>query len=119
MALYYRKPIDKTVDDVKFKMQIGALTVKITENINKINDLLEVDENFKKYISDNLNLINSNKENISSNNDKIYKKGLLISSNNISIYCHKKRLNVIEEDIKNIPLNSTEIVNIKNNLSNN
>ena len=69
MALYYRKPIDETVDDVKLKMQIGALTVKITENINKINDLLEVDKNIKKDVSDNLNLINSNKENISSNND--------------------------------------------------
>ena len=29
-------------------MQIGALTVKITENINKINDLIEVDKNIKK-----------------------------------------------------------------------
>ena len=38
MAYYYRKPINKTVDDVKLKMQIGALTVKITENINEINN---------------------------------------------------------------------------------
>ena len=48
MAYYYKKSIDKTVNDVKLKMQIGALTVKITENINKINDLLEVDKNIKK-----------------------------------------------------------------------
>ena len=41
---YYRKPIEKTINDVKLKMQIGALTVKIIENINKINDLLEVDK---------------------------------------------------------------------------
>ena len=50
MALYYRKPINKTVDDVKSKMQIGALTVKITENIYKINDLLEVDKNIRKIL---------------------------------------------------------------------
>ena len=47
---YYRKPINKTIDDVKLKMQIGTLTVKITENINKINDLLEVDKVIKKDI---------------------------------------------------------------------
>ena len=53
MALYYRKPINKTVDDVEWKMRIGILTVKITENINKINDLLKVDEDIKKDITDN------------------------------------------------------------------
>ena len=36
-----------------------------------------------------------------------------MTSNNTSIYDHKQRLDVIEKDIKNIPLNSTEIVNIK------
>ena len=80
-------------------MQIGALTVKITENINKINNLLEVDKNIKNDIADNSNLINSNKENISKNDNEIYKKGLLITSNDISIYGHKKRLDIIEKDI--------------------
>ena len=45
MAYYYRKPINKTVDDVKLRMQIGASTLKLSENINKMNDLIEVDEN--------------------------------------------------------------------------
>ena len=35
---YYRKSVNNTVNDVKLKMQMGALTLKITENINKIND---------------------------------------------------------------------------------
>ena len=39
--------MNNTANDVKLKMQIGTLTVKITENINKINDLLEVDKNIK------------------------------------------------------------------------
>ena len=91
---------------------MGALTLKLSENINKINDLIEVDKTIKKDIDDNSNLINSIVENISKNDDEIYKKGLLITSNNTTIYGHKKRLDVIEKDIKNIPLNSTEIINI-------
>ena len=58
---YYRKRVNNTVNDVKLKMQMGALTLKITENINKINDLLEIDKSIKKDIVDNSNLINSNK----------------------------------------------------------
>ena len=95
MALYYRKPINKTIDDVKVKMQIGALTLKLSENNNKIDNLLNVDKNIKKDVGDNLNLIDSNKDNISKNDNEIYKKGLLITLNNISIYAHKKRLDVI------------------------
>ena len=99
MAYYYRKPINKMVNDVKSKMQIAALTLKVSENNNKIDNLLNVDKSIKKDVSDNLNLINSNKENISKNDNEIYKKGLLITSNDISIYGHKKRLDVIEKDI--------------------
>ena len=83
-------------------MQIAALTLKLSENNNKINDLLKVDKDIKKDVSDNLHLINSNVENISENYNEIYKKGLLISSNDISIYGHKKKLDVIEEDIKKL-----------------
>ena len=93
------KSIKKTVDDVKLKIQIAGLTLKLSENNNKIDNLLNVDKNIKKDFGDNLNLINSNKENISKNDNEIYKKGLLITSNDISIYGHKKRLDVIEEDI--------------------
>ena len=102
MTHYYRKPIEKTVNDVKLKMQMATLTLKLSENINKINDLLEVDKNIKKDIAGNSNLINSNKENISKNDNEIYRKGLLITSNNSSIYGHKKRLDVIEKDIRKL-----------------
>ena len=78
---------------------MGAITLKLSENINKINNLIEVDENIKKYVDDNSNLINSNVENISKNDDEIYKKSLLITSNNTAIYSHKKRLDIIEKDI--------------------
>ena len=42
---YYRKPLNKVIDDVKLKMQLGALTLKIFENNNKIDDLIGVDKN--------------------------------------------------------------------------
>ena len=38
---YYRKTANNTANDVKLKMQIGALTVKMTENIDRINNLLK------------------------------------------------------------------------------
>ena len=41
---YYSKPIDKVANDVKLKMQISALTLKISQNNNKIDSLLEVDK---------------------------------------------------------------------------
>ena len=68
---YYRKSIKKTINDVKLKMQIGALTVKITENINKINDLLEVDKNIKKDIVNNSNSIENMNKDITNNFNKI------------------------------------------------
>ena len=118
MACYYRKPINKVANDVKLKMQIGALTLKLSENNNKTDDLLEVDKNIKKDIADNSNSINSNKENVSKNVNEIYKKELLITSNKNSIYGHKKRLDVIEEDIKKIDLN-TDVTNMKNDIRSN
>ena len=109
MAYYYREPINKTVNDVKLKMQIGALTVKITENINKINDLLEVDKNIKKDIVDNSNKIVSMNESITNNfnrisiNDKKIKfKTDTISSN---IDEMKSTLTNIENDLSNFKVN--------------
>ena len=54
---YYRKTVNNTTNDVKLKMQIGGLTVKLSENTNKINDLLEVDKDIKKDITNNSNSI--------------------------------------------------------------
>ena len=64
---YYRKPINKVVDDVKLKMLLGALTLKISENNNKRDDLLKVDENINSKISYNVNELNNIKNDISSN----------------------------------------------------
>ena len=69
---YYRKNVNNTTNDLKLKMQIGGLTVKMTENINKINDLLEVDKDIKKNITDNSNSIKIMKNEISDKVDKNY-----------------------------------------------
>ena len=61
---YYRKPINKVIDDVKLKMQLGALTLKISENNNKIDDLIGVDKNIKKDIISNTSKIDTNTSNI-------------------------------------------------------
>ena len=71
MADYYRKPINKVVNDFKFKMQLGALTLKLNENNKKIYDLIGVDKNIKKDISTNSDLIDTNTSSISSNSSKL------------------------------------------------
>ena len=68
---YYRKPINKVANDVKLKMQIAALTLKISENNNKIDDLIGVDKNIKKDISSNSGLISTNESAISTNSEQI------------------------------------------------
>ena len=40
---YYRKTVNNTANDVKLKMQIGVLTLKISENNNKIDNLIQKD----------------------------------------------------------------------------
>ena len=97
---YYTKTVNNTANDVKLKMQIGALTVKISENINKINDLLEVDKNIKKDIADNSNSIKNMKNEIDLNlSDKIDKSNInnLLSDN----YYDKSNINLKFGDLYN------------------
>ena len=78
---YYRKPINKVANDVKLKMQLGALTLKLNENNNKIDDLIGVDKNIKKDVSTNSGLIDTNTSDISSNLVKINDNENSISNN--------------------------------------
>ena len=71
---YYRKPINNVVDDVKLKMQLGALTLKISENDNKIDDLLAVDKNIIKDVSANATKIDTDESTI---NDVISAQGVI------------------------------------------
>ena len=101
---YFRKTENNTANDVKLKMLIGALSVKITENINKINDLLEVDKNIRKDIVDNSNSIeNMNKD--------VTNKFNRISINEKSI---KFKTDTINSNINEI---KSTLTNVKNDLS--
>ena len=115
---YYRKPIEKAINDVKLKMQIGALTVKITENINKINDLLEVDKDIKKDVSDNSNSINNMKNEVDLKlSDKVDKSNIdnLLSDN----YYDKNNIDFKFNDLynKNYLDNKFDNIYDKNNIN--
>ena len=81
MADYYRKTVNKVINDVKLKMQLSALTLKLNENNNKIDDLIGVDKNIKKDISTNTGKIGNNKNDISTNSNLINSNTLSISTN--------------------------------------
>ena len=54
---YYRKNVDNTTNDLKLKMQMAAFTLKLSENNDKIDDLLKANKDIKKDITDNSNTI--------------------------------------------------------------
>ena len=108
---YYRKPLNKIIDDVKLKMQIGALTLKISENNDKIDDLLEVDKNIKNDISSNLTKIDNNKTNISPNLTKIDNNETNISSNLTKIGNNETNISLNLEKINSIEENNLKISN--------
>ena len=47
---YYRKPFNEVIDDVKLKMQLGTLTLKISDNNKKIDDLVLFDKDIEKDV---------------------------------------------------------------------
>ena len=67
---YYRKPINKVANDLKLKMQMAALTSKITENANRLDPTkLDINENYNDIGNIEL-LSDENKANISTNTNK-------------------------------------------------
>ena len=91
---YYRKPINKVVNDVKLKMQLGALTLKL-------NDLIGVDKNIKNDISTNTGKIDDNKSDISNVSN-------LINSNTKSISTNLEKIDDNINAIKLINKNSQD-----------
>ena len=106
---YYRKTINKVVNDIKLKMQLSALTLKLSENNKKIDDLIVVDKNIKKDVSSNLGKINNNSSTISTNSGQINTNTGDISDN----------LNQINTNTENISDNLNQINTNTENISNN
>ena len=55
-------------------MQLGALTLKISENNDKIDDMVEVDKNIKNDVFNNTTKIDTNESTI---NDVISAQGVI------------------------------------------
>ena len=98
---YYRE-VEKSVNDLKYKMQIAALTLNVNKNKSDIKTLRDT----------NLLKINTNKINISSNLEKIngissnlikevFNKSYIIEKQNFSFDKNKHFFNIIEANIKN------------------
>ena len=123
MADYYRKNVNNNVNDLKLNMRITAFTLKLSENINKINDLLKTDKDIKKDITDNSNSIKNmkneidnyydkneidlkfnnlyNKTEINNKNSKLNRNIVLFNTNltnHIDKYSNEKK--IIDKDIK-------------------
>ena len=106
MADYYRRTVNNTVNDAKLKMQMAAFTLKLSENINKIDNLIQKDSEINKNLQNNVVLINSNKDiietnknNISENLESINKKSDIIESNRNGISENLNFTNLIKPKI--------------------
>ena len=108
---YYRKTVNKVVNDVKLKIQLSALTLKISENNKKIDDLIDVDKNIKKDISTNSEQINNSSSTISTNFKQISVNTGDISTNFKQIDTNKDNISTNSDQI------STNTGNISNNLN--
>ena len=68
---YYRKPINKVANDLKLKLQLSALTLKLTENANKLDQMKsDISENYNDIGNIEL-LSDENKGNISTKSNKV------------------------------------------------
>ena len=103
MADYYRKTVNNTANDVKLKMQMAAFALKLSENINKINDLLEVDKNIKKDIVNNSNSIKNINKDVTNNFNRIS-----INDKNIKLKTDAINSNIdeIKSTLDNLDLSS-------------
>ena len=113
---YYRKTVDNTANDLKLKMQMGALTLKLSENngnissnLSKINtNTSDISNNYnftqinKKKSEFNTSLIDANRDNIAAN---------LTTLNNIDndLVSLRGRINTHQNDIQNINSNINAI----------
>ena len=120
---YYRGLIS-SINDVKYKLQLASMTLKINENKNNIsgikNDISEINNFSDKIndnetnISDNLIKINTNSSSISTNLGKINTNSSSISTNLGKINTNKSDIDEINSNLSNIDFNSGNKYSIEN-----
>ena len=111
---YYRKTVDNVVDNVKLKMQMGALTLKLSENNGNISFNLSKINTNKSDISSNLSKINTNTSDISNSKTDISSNLSKINTNESNI---TNNYNISQINKKKSEFNTTLIDNNKNNIS--
>ena len=130
MADCYRKTVNNIVNDVKLKMKMAAFTLKLSENINKIDNLIQKDNEINKNLQNNVVLINSNKDitetnknNICENLNSIDLIKPKISSNYVLSNINKSKLDlksdIIDKQTSKLNEIDTNLININTNISNN
>ena len=130
MADRYRKTVNNTVNDVKLKMKMAAFTLKLSDNINEIDNLIQKDNEINKNLQNNVVLINSNKDitetnknNISENLNSIDLIKPKISSNYVLSNINKSKLDlksdIIDKQTSKLNEIDTNLININTNISNN
>ena len=113
---YYRKNVDNTANDLKFKMQMAAFTLKVSENNDKIDDLLKANKDIKKDITDNSNSIKNfyTKQDVNNIISQYYLKKYLYNKDYIdNNYLVKSVIEKRDNDILNTV--NDHIQEIKNN----
>ena len=92
-------------------MQMAAFTSKLSENINKINDLLEIDKNIKKDIVNNSNSIKNINKYVTNNFNRIS-----IDDKNIKFKTDTINSNIdeIKSTLDNLDLSSNNKYSIEN-----
>ena len=113
---YYRKNVDNTTNDLKLKMQMAAFTLKVSENNDKIDDLLKADKDIKKDISDNSNTIKNfyTKQDVNNIISQYYLKKYLYDKTYIdNNYLVKSEIDKKDNEILNKVNN--HIQDVKNN----
>ena len=124
MSDKYYRGLRNTLNDVKNKLQLASMTLKINENKNNIfgikNDISEIN-NFSDKINDNetnistnLTKINDNETNISTNLTKINNNETNISTNLTKINTNKSDIDEINSNLSNIDFNSGNKFSIEN-----
>ena len=102
MSKYYRGLIS-SINDVKYKLQLASMTLKINENKNNItgikNDISGIN-NFSDKINDNETNISDNLSKIDTNTGDISTNSELINTNTEDIASNLAKINNIENDIK-------------------
>ena len=122
---YYRKTVNNVVDNVKLKMQIASLTLKLSENngnissnLSKININTSDISNSKTDISSNLSKINTNTSDISNSKTDISSNLSKINTNTSNISSNLSKINTNKSDISsNLSKINTNESNISSNLS--